>query len=99
MRKAEAFFVLLWRRLKSDTPKFFEYIQAFMVPLTGFAVYLNAKVIEGTVPDQYRNLVFWFDAVIAFLHIMVPFLTTRNKELSDKTPKDIVNEKKVHDAV
>lgn len=97
MKKIRYFFELSYLRLfTGDTPLFFQYWGKILAVLTSISLYLTAKVLIAPDPirEKYQVMIWVFDLVVGLLHVLTPFMTTKNRNVSQDNFKEAVKEAK-----
>lgn len=98
MRKIGTFLQLAWLRLfTGETPLFFIYWGQSLAVLTSISLYLTAKVMIAPDPvkEKYQVSIWVFDLIIGLLHVITPFMTTKNQGVAQDNFKQAVQEGKL----
>lgn len=93
MKKIITFFQLAWLRLfTGETPLFFLYWGRILAVLTSISLYLTGKVLLAPdhIKEEYQTFIWVFDVIIGLLHVITPFMTTKNTEVAQDNFKSAV---------
>lgn len=95
MKRLAAWFHLFGERLKSKTPRFMKDWGAFLILLGIVVGWMEVQHTSGRLPEPIEKHFIWIRFIYSGIVTLTPYLSTKNQELSQKTPGQVIEEKKV----